>query len=62
MTIPSTYCSQTGVLTPTHVYATNGLFTVILTVTDDDGGVGSNSTTLKVITVNEALSDLINTV
>lgn len=51
-----------GVLTPTHVYATNGLFTVNLTVTDDDGGVGSNSTTIKVMTVNEAISNLINTV
>lgn len=51
-----------GVLTPTHVYATNGLFTVTLTVTDDDGGVGSNSITIKVMTINEAVSDLINTV
>lgn len=51
-----------GVLTPTHVYATNGLFTVTLTVTDDDGGVGSNSITIKVMAVNETLSDLINTV
>jgi ELWxxDGT repeat protein len=51
-----------GVLKPTHVYATNGLFTVTLTVVDDDGGVGSNSITIKVVTVNEALSDLIKAV
>lgn len=51
-----------GVLTPTHVYATNGLFRITLTVTDDDGGVGSYSITIKVMTASEAISDLINTV
>ena len=34
---------QSGTLTPSHVYANNGSYTVTLTVTDDDGGVGSDS-------------------
>jgi PKD repeat protein len=41
--------SVTGTLTPTHVYANNGDYTVTLTVTDSNGGVGTD--TMKV-TVN----------
>ncbi|MBN1317945.1 MAG: PKD domain-containing protein, partial [Anaerolineales bacterium] len=40
----------TGTLTPTHTFAAGGSFTVTLTVTDDDSGIGSDQ--LKV-TVNE---------
>ena len=35
--------TATGVLTPTHLYPTDGTFTVTLVVTDDDGGVGQDA-------------------
>ncbi|MBI4469946.1 MAG: PKD domain-containing protein [Acidobacteria bacterium] len=41
--------STVGTLTPTHVYATVGLFTVTLTVTDKDGASGVGSARVNVI-------------
>jgi PKD repeat protein len=37
-----------GTLTPTHAFADDGLYTVTLTVTDDDGGVGSDTLVVSV--------------
>ena len=44
--------TASGTLTPTHVYADDGLYTVTLTVEDDDLGVGSD--TLEVTVTNVA--------
>jgi uncharacterized membrane protein len=40
-----------GTLTPTHTYSQSDLYTVTLTVTDDDGGVGSD---ILVVTVERS--------
>jgi PKD repeat protein len=40
--------SASGSLTPTHVYADRGYYTVTLTVTDDDTGVGTDSLVVAV--------------
>ena len=40
-----------GLLEPTHAYADNGIYTVTLTVTDDDGGQGVDQLTVTVLNV-----------
>ncbi|MBA1443926.1 MAG: PKD domain-containing protein [Gammaproteobacteria bacterium] len=37
-----------GSLTPSHTYADNGIYTVTLTVTDKDGGIGADTLTVTV--------------
>lgn len=41
--------TASGTLTPTHVYADNGVYTVTLAVTDKDGGTGTDT---LIVTVN----------
>ncbi len=43
--------TKTGTLNPTHKYLDNGVYTVTLTVTDNDGGVGSDTLTVTVYNV-----------
>jgi PKD repeat protein len=41
--------NATGTLTPTHVYDDEGYYNVTLTVTDDDGGVGTDTLSISLI-------------
>jgi len=40
--------TATGILNPTHIYIAEGTYIVTLTVTDKDGGVGSDTTSANV--------------
>ncbi len=48
--------SITGMLTTGHVYGDNGVYTVTLTITDDDGGTGSDTLT---VTVNNVVPSVV---
>jgi PKD repeat protein len=41
----------TGTLTPTHIYADDGVYTVAITVTDDEGGTDSDTLLITVSNV-----------
>jgi len=46
---------SSGTLTPTHIFTNPGLYTVTLTVSDDDTGVGSDTLLVDVIQSNYPL-------
>ena len=49
-------------LSATHSYGVAGKFTVTLTVTDDDGGVGQTTSTVSVQTAQQALASISSSV
>lgn len=48
----------TGTLSPDHIYGDNGVYTVTLTVTDDDGGIGTDTCTVTVSNINPTVEGL----
>ncbi|MFQ5979663.1 MAG: PKD domain-containing protein [Candidatus Heimdallarchaeota archaeon] len=48
--------TASGTLTPTHVYADDGVYTVMLAVTDDDNGMGTDILSVTVLNVAPTVS------
>ncbi len=51
-TIENVVANPNGTVKGSHVYADNGIFTVTVTVTDKDGGIGSDTAIVTVNNVN----------
>lgn len=52
--------TENGTLTPSYTFTTPGTYPVYLTITDDDGGVGSAQIVVTVQTPQEASEDVID--
>jgi PKD repeat protein len=48
-----------GTSTPTHAYASAGMYTVTFTVTDDDGGAGTATTMVTVLSEDDATETIV---
>jgi PKD repeat protein len=48
-----------GLMADTHIYTNSGTYTIQTTVTDDDGGEDSESMTIRVLTPEEAVGEMI---
>ncbi len=49
---------STGIVTGTHTYSAPGDYTAGLTVTDDDGGAGTDSAAIQILTAEEAAQEI----
>jgi hypothetical protein len=48
-----------GAAAHTHRYAASGTYELVLTVTDDDGGIGATSASLRVVEPGEAVQEIL---
>lgn len=57
-TIENVVANPNGTVKGSHVYVDNGIFTVTVTVTDKDGGIGSDTLTVTVNNVNPVVGPI----
>lgn len=56
------YGSGIGALADTHTFADAGLYLIDVRIEDDDGGVGAGSTSVEVVTTEQAISAVIQAI
>ncbi|MFL6237215.1 MAG: PKD domain-containing protein, partial [Thermoanaerobaculia bacterium] len=59
-TFDEAFGDGTGAVSQRHRYTQAGTFPIALSVTDDDGGVGTQSTTVRVVTPQQAVEEIIH--
>jgi hypothetical protein len=58
-TFDEAFGDGTGAVSQTHRYLVAGLYTIALSVADDDGGVGSQAAVVRVVTPEQAVQEII---
>ena len=58
-TFDEAFGDGSGVVSHTHIYNVAGSYPLALSVTDDDGGVDSEATVVRVVTPEQAVEDII---